>query len=89
MLLVELHELVTGERENIGPRTTFRLSRNVLRSDDEKLSFHNFDRLMGVATSWRWIAGGTRSQILYLRRASDIAPRLQPIARGKVSRYRR
>ena len=41
------------------------------------LSFHNFDRPMGVATSWRWIAVGTGGQIWFLRSAPDIAQRLQ------------
>jgi uncharacterized protein (TIGR03032 family) len=41
------------------------------------LSFHNFDRPMGVATSWRWIAVRTRDQIWVLRSARDIAQRLQ------------
>jgi hypothetical protein len=41
MLSVELHKLVTGEKENVGPRVTFRLSRNVLESGDETVAVYS------------------------------------------------
>jgi uncharacterized protein (TIGR03032 family) len=42
------------------------------------LSFHNFDRPMGVAIGQHQIAVGSRSQIWFLKAAPDIARRLQP-----------
>jgi uncharacterized protein (TIGR03032 family) len=50
-----------------------------VRDDKLNLSFHNFERPMGVAASWRWIAVGARSQIWFLRSAADIAPKLEPV----------
>jgi hypothetical protein len=41
MLTVELHKLVTGEKENVGPRITFRLSRNVLEAGDETVAVYS------------------------------------------------
>jgi hypothetical protein len=41
MLSVELHKLVTGEKENVGPRTHFRLSRNILQSDGEIVAVYS------------------------------------------------
>jgi uncharacterized protein (TIGR03032 family) len=43
-----------------------------------QLSFHNFDRPMGVAIGHNQIAVGSRSQIWFLKSAPDIARRLQP-----------
>ena len=43
-----------------------------------QLSFHNFDRPMGVAIGQKKIAVGSRSQIWFLKSAPDIARRLQP-----------
>lgn len=42
------------------------------------LSFHNFERTMGLAVKPGWIAVGTLNQIWFLRSAPDIAPRLPP-----------
>src|SRR5262249_33129946 len=42
------------------------------------LSFHNFERAMGVAVRPDRLAGGTQSQVWFLRSAPDIAPRLAP-----------
>ena len=45
------------------------------------LSFHNFERAMGVAVRPDRIAVGTLTQIWFLRSAPDIAPRLVPAGR--------
>src|SRR3954447_10329856 len=42
------------------------------------LSFHNFEKAMGVAARPDRIAVGTRNQVWTLRGAPDIAPRLGP-----------
>jgi hypothetical protein len=41
MLSIELHKLVTGEKENVGPRLTFHLSRNVLRSGADVVAVYS------------------------------------------------
>jgi hypothetical protein len=41
------------------------------------LSFHNFDRPMGMAISPARLAVGSRNQILYLNSAPDIARQMQ------------
>jgi hypothetical protein len=41
MLSVELHKLVTGEKENVGPRTSFRLSRNILQSEQDIVAVYS------------------------------------------------
>lgn len=43
-----------------------------------QLSFHNFDRPMGVAIGQNQTAVGSRSHIWFLKAAPDIARRLQP-----------
>jgi uncharacterized protein (TIGR03032 family) len=45
------------------------------------LSFHNFERAMGVAVRPDRLAVGTLAQIWFLRSAPDIAPRLAPEGR--------
>src|SRR5262245_23820393 len=40
------------------------------------ISFHNFERAMGVASRPGWLAVGTLTQIWLLRSAPDIAPKL-------------
>jgi uncharacterized protein (TIGR03032 family) len=45
------------------------------------LSFHNFERAMGVAARPDRLAVGTLTQIWFLRSAPDIAPRLAPAGR--------
>jgi len=45
------------------------------------LSFHNFERAMGVAVRPDRLAVGTLAQIWFLRSAPDIAPRLLPPGR--------
>jgi uncharacterized protein (TIGR03032 family) len=45
------------------------------------LSFHNFERAMGVAVRPDRLAVGTRAQIWFLRSAPDVAPRLAPAGR--------
>jgi uncharacterized protein (TIGR03032 family) len=45
------------------------------------LSFHNFERAMGVAVRPDRLAVGTLTQIWFLRSAPDIAPRLGPDGR--------
>ena len=45
------------------------------------LSFHNFERAMGVAVRPDRLAVGTQSQVWFLRSAPDIAPRLAPAGR--------
>src|SRR5262249_34291685 len=42
------------------------------------LSFHNFEKAMGVAVRPDRIAVGTRNQVWYLHGAPDIAQRLEP-----------
>jgi hypothetical protein len=41
MLSVELHKLVTGEKVNVGPCDSFRLSRNVLQTGDEMVAVYS------------------------------------------------
>jgi hypothetical protein len=41
MLFVELHKLVTGEKEKVGPRNFLRLSRNVLEAGDETVAVNS------------------------------------------------
>jgi uncharacterized protein (TIGR03032 family) len=48
------------------------------RSGQIDLSFHTFDRPMGMAVRANGIAVGTRSQIWFLRSAPDIAGKLSP-----------
>jgi uncharacterized protein (TIGR03032 family) len=45
------------------------------------LSFHNFERAMGVAVRPDRLAVGTQSQVWFLRSAPDLAPRLAPAGR--------
>src|SRR5262245_57463914 len=45
------------------------------------LSFHNFERAMGVAVRPDRLAVGTLTQVWFLRAAPDIAPRLAPAGR--------
>lgn len=47
--------------------------------DSLSLSFHNFDRPMGVAIKPDCIAVGDRNQIWRLRNSPDIATRLEPV----------
>ena len=42
------------------------------------LSFHNFDRPMGVAARSGSIAVGCRRQVWFLKNAADVAPRIEP-----------
>jgi len=41
MLSVELHKLVTGEKENFGPRISFRLAQNVLQSGNDIVAVYS------------------------------------------------
>ncbi|HJQ81365.1 MAG TPA: hypothetical protein VJ828_15495 [Lacipirellulaceae bacterium] len=41
MLFVELHKLVTGEKEKVGPRNFLRLSRNVLEAGEETVAVYS------------------------------------------------
>jgi hypothetical protein len=41
VISIELHKLVTGEKERVGPRDTFRLSRNVLQAGDETVAVYS------------------------------------------------
>jgi uncharacterized protein (TIGR03032 family) len=43
-----------------------------------ELSFHNFDRIMGIAAGPGRAAVGAKKEIWLLRNAADIAPRLDP-----------
>jgi uncharacterized protein (TIGR03032 family) len=45
------------------------------------LSFHNFERAMGLAHKPGWLAVGARAQVWFLRDAPDLAPRLPPAGR--------
>ena len=45
------------------------------------LSFHNFERAMGIAVKQDRIALGTTTQIWFLRAAHEIAPGMEPIGR--------
>src|SRR5262249_50100751 len=51
------------------------------RQGDLVLSFHNFEKAMGIAARPDRIAVGTRNQVWLLRAAPDIAPRLEPCGR--------
>jgi uncharacterized protein (TIGR03032 family) len=42
------------------------------------VSFHAFERPMGVAVRPGWLAVGTRTQVWFLRNAPDIAAKLEP-----------
>src|SRR5687767_12258525 len=48
------------------------------RHGELALSFHNFEKAMGVAARPDRIAVGTRNQVWTLRNAPDISPRLEP-----------
>jgi hypothetical protein len=41
VLFVELHKLVTGEKEKVGPRNFLRLSRNVLAAGEETVAVYS------------------------------------------------
>ncbi len=45
------------------------------------VTFNNFDRIMGIAAGPEQIAIGSRSQIWYMRRAEDLAERIEPAGR--------
>jgi uncharacterized protein (TIGR03032 family) len=45
------------------------------------LSYHNFERAMGLAVKPNGIAVGARAQVWFLRSAPDIAPRVEPAGR--------
>jgi uncharacterized protein (TIGR03032 family) len=51
------------------------------RQRELALSFHNFEKAMGIAVRHDRVAVGTRNQIWSLRSAPDIAPRLEPAGR--------
>jgi uncharacterized protein (TIGR03032 family) len=51
------------------------------RQGELALSFHNFEKAMGIAVKGDRIAVGTRNQVWSLRDAPDIAPRLEPPGR--------
>src|SRR5207253_2025149 len=48
------------------------------RQGELALSFHNFEKAMGIAVQGGRIAVGTRNQIWSLRNAPEIAPQLEP-----------
>src|SRR5262245_54827532 len=48
------------------------------RNGSPTLSFHNFEKAMGIAVQRDRIVVGTRNQVWFLARAPDIGPRLQP-----------
>src|SRR6478609_5809538 len=45
------------------------------------LSYHNFERAMGLAVKPDGLAVGARAQVWFLRDAHDIAPRVEPAGR--------
>lgn len=45
------------------------------------LSYHNFERAMGLAVKPDGIAVGARSQVWFLKSAPDLAPRVEPAGR--------
>lgn len=45
------------------------------------LSYHNFERAMGLAVKPDGLAVGARAQVWFLKRAPDIAPRVEPAGR--------
>ena len=49
--------------------------------DELTLSYHNFERAMGLAVKHDCIAVGARAQVWYLRSAPDLAPRVEPCGR--------
>src|SRR5437016_1985887 len=49
-----------------------------VRHGELALSFHNFEKAMGIAVSRDRVVVGTRNQVWSLRGAPDIAPRLHP-----------
>ena len=51
------------------------------RAGGLSLTFHNFDRPMGLAARPGMLAVGARTQVHYLTSAPDIAPRLAPAGR--------
>ena len=51
------------------------------RHGELALSFHNFEKAMGIAVRYDRIALGTRNQVWWLRGAPDIAPQLEPAGR--------
>jgi uncharacterized protein (TIGR03032 family) len=65
--------------------STYQAGKLVVVGVDEQgalaLSFHNFERAMGIAVRRDRIAVGTTGQIWFLRSAPDIAPKLPPPGR--------
>jgi uncharacterized protein (TIGR03032 family) len=65
--------------------STYQAGKLVVVGVDEQgalaLSFHNFERAMGVAVGPGRLAVGTLAQVWLLRSAPDIAPRLPPAGR--------
>ena len=51
------------------------------RQGELALSFHNFERAMGLAVRPDRLAVGTLAQVWFLRSAPDLAPRLEPAGR--------
>jgi uncharacterized protein (TIGR03032 family) len=49
--------------------------------DELTLSYHNFERAMGLAVKPDGLAVGARAQVWFLRSAPDIAPRVEPAGR--------
>src|SRR6516162_5888224 len=43
-----------------------------------ELSYHNFERVMGLAARPDCLAVGTRAQVWFLRSRPDIAPQIEP-----------
>src|SRR3954471_7753231 len=48
---------------------------------DLTLSYHNFERAMGLAVGPAGIAVAARAQVWHLRGAPDLAPRVEPAGR--------
>lgn len=64
--------------------STYQAGKLVLVSAAEgrlHLSFHNFERAMGVAWKPDVLAVGTRAQVWFLANAADLAPQLEPRGR--------
>ena len=52
-----------------------------VREGKLRLSFHNFDRAMGVAVRPGRIAVGSRAQVWFMDECPDLVPRLEPAGR--------
>lgn len=78
-----LPDLLAGLRASV-LISTYQAGKLVVVGSDQRrlaLSFHNFERAMGLAVGGSGIAVGTRAQVWMLRSAPQLASRIEPAGR--------